>query len=85
MKPADMYLVSGELAANFAIFVVAALGGSFVSEGLRTAWERAVAAERSKDLLLRELSHRTENNPALVASVLSFQARTKEIPKHEVR
>jgi len=81
MKPADMYLLSGELAANLAIFVVAALGVSFVSEGLRTAWERAVAAERSKDLLLRELGHRTQNNLALVASVLSLQARTKENPE----
>lgn len=81
MKPADTHLLSGELAANLAIFVVAALGVAFVSDGLRTAWERAVAAERSKDLLLRELGHRTQNNLALVASVLSLQARTKENPE----
>jgi len=81
MKPVDTFLLSGELAASLAIFVVAALGVAFVSEGLRTAWERAVAAERTKDLLLRELGHRTQNNLALVASVLSLQARSKENPE----
>jgi two-component sensor histidine kinase len=58
--------------------VVAALGVAFVSGGLRTVWGRTVAAERTKDLLLRELGHRTQNNLALVASVLSLQARSKE-------
>lgn len=59
MKPADSLLLPGELVANLAIFVPVAMGVAIVSEGLRTAWERAVAAERTKDLLLRELGHRT--------------------------
>jgi two-component sensor histidine kinase len=81
MRPTGTFLLPGELAANLAIFLVAALGLALVSEGLRTAWERAIAAERSKDLLLRELGHRTQNNLALVASVLSLQARSKENPE----
>jgi hypothetical protein len=36
------------------------------SEALRAGWERAVAAEQAKDLLLRELRHRTKNNLAIL-------------------
>src|SRR5262249_43093859 len=71
MKPSDSFLLPGDVAVSLVGFIVVALGVAIVSEGLRTAWERA-------DLLLRELGHRTKNNLALVASVLSLQARTKE-------
>jgi two-component sensor histidine kinase len=74
-------LLPRELAVSLVIFIVVALGLAIVSEGLRTAWERAALAERTKDLLLRELGHRTQNNLALVASVLSLQARSKENPE----
>jgi len=78
MKPSDSFLLPGDVAVSLVGFIVVALGVAIVSEGLRTAWERAAAAEQTKDLLLRELGHRTKNNLALVASVLSLQARTKE-------
>src|SRR5262249_60725347 len=61
MKPADLYLLSGELAANLAIFVVAALGVSFVSKGLRTAWERVVCAELSKIIMMTNIGNRSQN------------------------
>jgi two-component sensor histidine kinase len=57
------------------VFVAIAIGVAFVSEGLRKAWERAVEAERMKDLLLEELRHRTKNDLAMVISVLALQAR----------
>jgi two-component sensor histidine kinase len=57
------------------MFILIALGVALVSEGLRKAWERAVAAERVKDLLLQELRHRTKNDLTMVISVLGLQAR----------
>lgn len=78
MKPSGSVLLPAEVAVSLVGFIVVALGVAIVSEGLRTAWERAAAAEQTKDLLLRELGHRTQNNLALVASILSLQARTKD-------
>jgi two-component system, sensor histidine kinase PdtaS len=46
-----------------------------VSEGLRKLLEQLVSEERAKDLLLRELSHRTKNNMAIMASLLRMQGR----------
>src|SRR5262249_28035702 len=48
---------------------------AFVSEALRNAMERLIAVERTKDVLLRELDHRTKNNMMSIASVLRLQAR----------
>jgi two-component sensor histidine kinase len=81
MKPSNSLLLPAEVAVSLVGFIAVALGVAIVSERLRMAWERAVAAEKTKDLLLRELGHRTQNNLALVASVLSLQARTKDNPE----
>lgn len=62
-------------------FMIIGLALALISEGLRTAWERAVGAERAKDLLLHELGHRTKNNLAMVISMLSLQARSKTNPE----
>ncbi|MDQ8730538.1 sensor histidine kinase [Bradyrhizobium sp. LHD-71] len=70
-----------ELVLPFVIFGVMALGLAVVSEAFRTAWEHATIAERQKDLLLSELGHRTQNNLAMVISVLSLQARSKTSPE----
>lgn len=48
-----------------------------LSEALRKGWERAIEAERAKDLLYRELRHRTKNDFAMAVSVLNLQARTQ--------
>jgi two-component sensor histidine kinase len=62
-------------------FAATAVGFAIVSEALRMAWERAAAAEQAKDLLLRELAHRTKNNLAIVTSILSMQAQLKSNPE----
>ena len=49
-----------------------------LGEALRKALERAVEAERAKDLLLREMGHRIKNNLQTVASLLQMQARTHD-------
>jgi hypothetical protein len=64
-----------EAAPLLGMFVAISIGVAFISEGLRKAWERAVEAERAKDLLLEELRHRTKNDLAMVISVLALQAR----------
>jgi two-component sensor histidine kinase len=81
MRPADSVLLPRELSLAIGIFVLVALGLAIVSAGLRTAWQRAAHAEQTKDLLLRELGHRTQNNLAMVISVLSLQARSKTDPQ----
>ncbi len=57
MRPESL-LLPGELLLPLVVFVLIAFGLVIVSEALRTGWERAVAAEQAKDLLLRELGHR---------------------------
>jgi two-component sensor histidine kinase len=47
----------------------------FVSEGLHRALERAHQAERDKDLLLQEMSHRVKNKFAMITSIIGLQAR----------
>ncbi len=64
-----------DIAPLLGTFTVISIGVAFVSEGLRMGFERAVAAEQAKDLLLQELRHRTKNDLAMVVSVLSLQAR----------
>ena len=68
--------------ATFHLLAFALIGSglAFVSEGLRTAWVKADASEREKDLLLRELGHRAVNNLAMVVSVLSLQIRSESDP-----
>ena len=63
------------------LYIAVALVLSLLSEGLRVAWSRAAAAERTKDVLLQELGHRTKNNLAMVVSLLSLQASTKTNPE----
>jgi two-component sensor histidine kinase len=48
MKPADSFLLPGDVAVSLVGFIVVALGVAIVSEGLRTAWERAAAAEQKQ-------------------------------------
>jgi two-component sensor histidine kinase len=77
LRPSQTALLPSEFVGPLIAFFVIALGLAVISEGLRSAWERAVAAEQAKDLLLQELSHRTKNNLAMVVSMLSLQARLK--------
>jgi len=81
VKPAESLLPPQPYILPLLTFVLVASGLAIVSEGLRAAWDRAVAAERAKDMLLQELGHRTKNNLAMVISVLSLQTRSKTNPE----
>lgn len=56
-------------------FVAVGLGLAFVSASLRSALERAQRAERDKDLLLQEMSHRVKNKFAMISSIIALQSR----------
>ncbi len=60
------------------LFVLVGLALATVSEAMRKALERAVAAEQSKDIMLDELNHRIRNNLSMVASVLELQMRAQK-------
>ena len=77
-KPYNAFLLPSMSFVQLGMFFLFSLALAIISDGLRSAWERAATAERNKDLLLQELSHRTKNNLAMVASMLSLQARLKE-------
>lgn len=77
LTPSGRLLVPTEFILPLLMFLIIAVGFALIAEGLRTAWERAAAAEQSKDLLLRELGHRTKNTMTMVISILSLQARSK--------
>jgi two-component sensor histidine kinase len=62
-------------------FAAIAVAFALVSDALRRAWERAATAEQAKDLLLKELAHRTKNNLMMVVSLLLMQARLKSNPE----
>jgi two-component system, sensor histidine kinase PdtaS len=81
LLPGDRWILSGELAVALILFIVISLALAAFSEGLRVAWERAVQAEQTKDLLLRELGHRTMNNLNMVISVLTLQSRAQTNPE----
>jgi two-component sensor histidine kinase len=75
----DIYLVPlGKDPKDFvflAFFVGVGVATAVVSEGLRKVLEQLSAANAAKDVLLRELEHRTKNNMAIMSSLLHFQAR----------
>lgn len=76
LEPNGSLLVADIHVLPIALFIAIALGLSAISEALRGALERAVAAEQTKALLLQELNHRTKNNLMIVMSVLRLQARS---------
>src|SRR6188474_2960948 len=63
------------------LFLLIGLALAALSETLRKGWERALEAEQAKDLLDRELRHRTKNDFAMAVSVLNLQARTQTKPE----
>jgi two-component sensor histidine kinase len=63
------------------IFFCVGIALSVVSEALRLAMERAIAAEREKDILFRELAHRMHNNLAIATSLLDMQGRAHDNPE----
>jgi two-component sensor histidine kinase len=62
------------------LFMVTGFFLGAAAQMLRKAMERITAAERDKDLLLRELRHRTKNDIMNITSVLRIQARQAATP-----
>jgi two-component sensor histidine kinase len=58
------------------LFVVIGFAFALISEAMRKTMDRLAASERIKDLLLRELHHRTKNNMAIMAALIRAQARS---------
>ena len=73
-------LPSGAVSVPLILFMVTGFFLAVVAEMLRKAMERIAAAERDKDLLLRELRHRTKNDMMNITSVLRIQARQATTP-----
>ncbi len=63
------------------VYVAVGCGIAVLAHVLRATMGRALAAERSKTVLLEELAHRTKNDLQMVASILSLQVRTIADPE----
>jgi len=75
------HLPSGPAYVPLVLFVVTGFFLAVAAEVLRKAIERLAVAERDKDLLLRDLRHRTKNDIMNVTSVLRIQARQATTPE----
>lgn len=78
----QLYIPTGEVFSVF-VYVAIGCGVALLCHVLRVTMNRAIAAERSKTVLLEELSHRTKNDLQMVASLLMLQARG--LPDSEAR
>lgn len=58
------------------VFSVVCVASALFGEALRSALERAVAAERTTNILLREVQHRTQNTLSIMVALLELQARS---------
>lgn len=74
-------LPSGAVYVPLALFMVTGFFLAVAAEMLRKAVERIAAAEHDKDLLLRDLRHRTKNDIMNVTSILRIQARQATTPE----
>jgi two-component system, sensor histidine kinase PdtaS len=72
---------SSEQVVVLFLFAIIGFAMAFVSEALRNVMERLIKAERTKDVLLRELDHRAKNNMMSMSSVLRLQARVASNPE----
>jgi two-component sensor histidine kinase len=77
LPTSDGLLLPAPYLLPFVLFVLVGLALATLSEAMRKALEKAVAAERSAEVMLNELNHRIRNNLAMVASVLELQKRSQ--------
>jgi two-component sensor histidine kinase len=61
--------------AALAMFVIVSFCLVFMAEGLHRALTAAHEAQRTTDLLLREMSHRVKNKFTMISSIIALQAR----------
>jgi K+-sensing histidine kinase KdpD len=80
LLPSDSWLLPPPYLLPFLLFVLVGLALATLGEGMRKALEKAVAAERSAEVMLHELNHRIRNNLAMIASVLELQKRSQTEP-----
>ena len=80
LEPVGEFTVTRRHFIPVMFFALECVGIAVLCEALRRALERATTAERSKDLLFKELGHRTKNNLQMIASVLALQARAQKDP-----
>jgi len=80
LRPAGSWFPPQQYLLPFVLFVLVGLALATMSEALRKALEKAVAAEQAAEVLLYELNHRIRNNLAMVASVLELQRRAQKDP-----
>lgn len=57
------------------LFVFMALAFAALAETIRKQLDKVAAAGRAKDLLLRELAHRTKNNLAMLSAIVRLQSK----------
>jgi len=77
LAPSDSWLLPPQYLLPFLLFVLVGLALATISEAMRKALEKAVAAEQSAEVMLYELNHRTRKNLSMVASVLELQKRSQ--------
>jgi two-component sensor histidine kinase len=80
IPPRSSFDIGWGQAAPLGIFIAVGFLIAAITEALREAVRRLEAAERSKALLLNELSHRTKNDLAIISSALWLQARASRDP-----
>lgn len=77
----QMHFPTVPIGAALVLFTAMGLAIAQLTGVLRSALHRAITAEREKDLLFRELSHRAQNNIALIVAMVQLQRRTDADPQ----
>ena len=80
LLPPQSWLLPPQYLLPLLLFVLVGLALATVSEAMRKALEKAVAAEQSKEVIIQELNHRIRNNLAMLASILELQLRSQTEP-----
>ena len=66
------------------LFGLVGLGIAWITESMRRSWERAKKAEEAKDVLMRELQHRTKTTsrlPPRCSNCRLDRSRTRDWPR----
>lgn len=77
IEPVGRLEVNATTIAPFVAFVLIASGIAFLTQLLRHALHRIVEGEEEKDLLLRELAHRTKNDFMMIIALIKLQGRNQ--------
>jgi two-component system, sensor histidine kinase PdtaS len=78
LSPSDSWLLPPQYLLPFLLFVLVGLALATISEAMRKALEKAVAAEQSAEVMLYELNHRIRNNLSMIVSILELQKRSQK-------